>query len=283
MATLIDWLSISLPLNGFSIKIGGEGRVSLEGSVHDVYPHITEWINGANDLSFGNGRRPFTKSIHSQISGFTCYWSETLPYFLVEFTGTGCAELRKYKVLGKILRLYRDHITRMDIATDIECDVQPIAFAEMRDTKRFKSFSIAKSESGETYYVGSKTSDRYVRVYRYFAPHPRSHLLRVEVVLRDDNARAVAHQLGKVKLSQVAQELGKTFGWQHPIWKSDANVEPSKAAPRDTKQGKTERWLIKAVLPAIKRMLDNGSRSHVLYFLEQVHALLNNQSTGGSI
>lgn len=275
MPSIIDWISISLPISSLINQSGAGGEFSLSSVFHQEYPILTDHIERYPDVTLGKGRRPFTRSFHSALGGFTAFYSPTLPYSLIEFTGEGCRQLRRSEQLSNIIRDFRDNITRIDIATDIETNTRPTDFALMRDSKRFKSFGVEKSESGETYYVGSKTSDRFARVYRYEPPHPRAHLLRVEVVLRDDNAKMIARELGRSSLSSIVSSLGNTFGWSHPVWNEKRNDAPMRAAPRDVGQGKTERWLFTSVIPAIERLLAEGSDKVVAEFGYQVYALFN--------
>ena len=275
MLNKIDWLSISLPFNNVLRVDQSTQRLRMPEDLCQHIPHLGDFINIHTDLSTGKGRGVFSRSAHSETGGFTIYWRETLPYSLIEITGQGVDNLRRLKLLPAFIRLYGEWLTRIDVATDIMTDVRPHDFATKRDVKRFSSFSHVQSESGETYYVGSKTSDRYARVYRYNAPHPRHELLRIEICLRDGNAKSFAASLQQSKLSTLVAALGKTFGWTHEVWGQHATDSGLRAAPRDTHQGKTERWLFKSVLPAIKRLLENNADEVVAQFGQQVYNLFN--------
>lgn len=275
----IDWLSISLPFNNVLRKDFAAAKLLIHDDLRSHIPHLGDYVNSFTDLEEGKGRGVFNRSAFSSMGGFTIYWRDTLPYSLIEITGVGVDVLRKQKLLAPFIRLYGQWLTRIDIAVDIETDVRPLDFATKRDDKRFKSFSHVKSETGETYYVGSKTSDRYARVYRYDAPHPRCKLLRIETVLRDGEAKSFAASLQHSKLSTLVQAIGVTFGWSHPVWGGHAVDCGIRSAVRDTHQGKTERWLFKSVIPAIKRLLEGGSDEVVAEFGKQVYALFNERQS----
>jgi hypothetical protein len=270
---LVDWISFTLPYSSMFQKIESTSIIEIKPHIRDEYPHISDYIMSFPDLEQGRGRKMFDTSFRSSIGGFTIYQRHSLKFTLFEFSGTGCAVLRKRKSMKDFIRLYGDRFTRIDCTTDIETDVDPLEFIKNRSTERFSSYSTEKSETGVTHYVGSKTSDRFARVYRYNPPHPRSHLLRVEHVLRNDEAKNVAAIMENRSLSAVQSALGNTFGWTNSAWTEKRNDAPIKAAPRDIRQGKTERWLMSSVLPAIRRLIDEGSEETVAIFGERVYAM----------
>lgn len=277
MPSKIDWLSISLPYSSVVSPDFDSGKPKFRSEVQNEMPHIAAWINSFDDFKQGKGRKIFSHSAHSSIGGFTVYWNPTRPFSLVEFTGTGCKMLRQHEELARFINLYKDMLTRIDIASDLECDTAPKAFAELRNTKRFKSYCEISSETGETYYVGSQKSDRYCRVYRYSAPHPRSALLRVEFVLRDNDAKQFAHSLQMSRLSSLVSALGNTFGFTHSSWTEKRSDAPLKGYPRETGQGKTERWLLTQVLPAIEKLLENDGDAAVAHFGKRVYDMFSDR------
>lgn len=272
---LIDWLSISLPYNSvFQIAPSGNFTINENFNNKRILPLLT-WLNSYTDWEVGHGRKVFDRSAHSPTGGMTVFWRDTLPYSLVEITGTGMQELRKYKHIGLFLRLYGNWLTRLDASRDIACDTDPRDFARLRDDKKFSSYDEKKEARGITYYVGSRTSERYACVYRYAEPHPRAGHLRVEHRLKGDYAKNAAAAILKDSLSVYIAQLGNTFGWAHPSWQLNPAVGKVAGIPRDTKQGKTERWLLASVLPAIKKLIAHGGEEFVDYFLEQCYHLLN--------
>lgn len=275
MSNLVDWISFTLPYSSMFQTLSDGGTVIVKSQIRDEVPHISDYVMSFPDLRQGRGRKMFDTSYRSEIGGFTIFQRESLQFTLFEFSGTGCAELRKRKSLRDIIKLYGGRFTRIDCTTDIETDVEPLEFIKNRSTERFSSYSTEKSETGVTHYVGSKTSDRFARVYRYNPPHPRSHLLRVEHVLRNAEAKQVALLMASSSLSTIQSALGNTFGWTNSAWTEKRNDSPIKSAPRDVKQGKTERWLMTSVLPAITRLLEEGSYEFVDIFEKRVYDLIN--------
>lgn len=279
MPSKIDWLSISLPYSSVVSTDFATGKPKVRQGIVDELPHIGNWINSFDDFKLGKGRKIFSHSAHSSIGGFTVYWNPTRQFSLVEFTGTGCMMLRRHELLSKFINLYKEYFTRIDIATDIECDTRPVHFVEYLQQNRFKSSCIIESTTGETYYVGSQKSDRFCRVYRYAPPHPRSNLLRVEFVLRDNDAKMFGASLQQSRLSSLVSALGNTFGFSHPSWMEKRSDAPLASYPRETGQGKTERWLLTQVLPAIEKLLENGGDAAVAHFGKRVYDLYNERQT----
>lgn len=279
---LIDWLSISLPVSSFFQIEDTTGKYTIEEGLKTHYAWLSQWLLSYDDIEGGQGRRVFNRSAHSSRGGFTVFWRDTLPYSLVEITGTGMAELRRHKLIGKFLNLYGDMLTRIDVSRDIECDTDPRVFAQMRDEKRFQSYKEEFSPDGISYLVGSKSSDRFALVYRYKPPHPRAHLLRVEHRLKDEQAKITAKAIMRDGLAHVVGQLGNTFGWTHPAWSLNPALGKAPTAPRDSKQGKTERWLLTSVVQAVDKVIKNGGDETVEYFLERCYALLNDYRSNRS-
>lgn len=188
------------------------------------------------------------------------FLSPNIPHSLLEITGRGCERLSESPQSGQFLAAVSDRLSRIDVACDMLTDVRPGEFVAQRASGRFKAHSSFVSESGETEYIGSRTSNRYARVYRYNPPHERAHLLRCEFVLKAEDARETARAIMRDGLSSVVVALGKSFGWEHPVWQPDdvdAAIIPVWRPER--KEGKTLYWLASTVAPLISRLHREGT------------------------
>jgi hypothetical protein len=152
----------------------------------------------------------------------------------------------------------------VDIAVDIDTQIAPDVFCAHREKGHFKAWSEALSASGHTVYVGSKKSDRYARVYRYFPPHPRSRFLRVEHVLKGEQAKLAASQIDTFGIDAFVTMIGNTFGWKHEIWSPIIDTDESVMAWRpERRQGKTVAWIFKTVIPCMAKLIhDNALDVH---------------------
>lgn len=71
-------------------------------------------------------------------------------------------------------------LTRLDIARDFDTDLYPVALRDYIGDQRKRTSGLITSDTGQTASFGSRSSDKYLRVYRYDPPHPRSETLRFE-------------------------------------------------------------------------------------------------------
>lgn len=273
----IDWLSISLPYSSIVSPDFDADTLSIRPQIRDLFPSITDWLMTFPDWSPGKGNRIFNRSVQSKLGGFHIFWNVNKPFSLIEIEGSGIQKMREHKVLKSILRQYSHLLTRIDIAEDFETICTPREFIEKRDGKRFTSHAEINSETGETCYVGSRSSDRFARVYRFAAPHPRSHLLRCEFQLRDENAKLFAELLQSHKLSELILRLYKTFGIYHPLALTSSAQTKLLVAPRASKMGATERWLFSQVLPACKKLIDDGNTEIIDIFGKKLYALFTDR------
>jgi len=158
----------------------------------------------------------------------------------------------------------------MDIAVDMSCNVTPRQFAaDVKDTP-VKTRSEFVSSTGETVYLGSRTSERYARVYRYNEPHPRAKLLRAEFQLKGVYANEAALKLTEGEaLNGIAAALGEHFGFTHDVWKADDEPVPLKVRSH-AQTGNTVFWLTNTVAPLLKRLNETGKLDAAAWFDEYV-------------
>jgi len=215
-------------------------------------------------------RAPYTDSWGNAEVGATLFAGISLNHCCVEISGSGCERLIEKGLLEKILGAVGDRTTRIDIACDIETEIQPTVFVSEVKHKRMRSSGYQKSASGETCYVGSKTSERYARVYRYAEPHPRAHLLRVEHVFHKAYAKKVAQAVLDSGIDNVAFAAGEAFGWDHELWKpSDRNLPDLSIVGAERNEGKTVFWLVNSVAPSFKRLCAAGTISNPEEFIRR--------------
>lgn len=130
--------------------------------------------------------------------------------------------------------------------------------------------SSVRGRGSQTVYVGSRTSDRFIRVY--VKPAGKSDLLRLEVEYKGDRSNTVIREIarGKGTVTQfLLHELQTTL-------RDDALsllYEPSLSGAKPlnvrlkvaTSLEKQERWLLSQVLPAFTRHVnDHSSNGRVL-------------------
>jgi len=259
MTVKIDWLSWSMPMV-LMTHTDESYALCIERAFHDMFgARLTAEVLGGKWDDKKAKRAPYKDSWEKVGTGLSMYASRELNHMLVEVSGNGCDYLRREGVLETVLANAADRMTRIDIAVDLETDTDPMDFASMRTNGRIEAIGDYKSASGRTVYVGSQKSERFCRVYRYNAPHPRSHLLRVEMVFRRAGAKSVAKALCASSDDMVAADAGDYYGWYHPTWQlRDGDASKITPVSSERNMGKTVFWLVKQVAPAFKRAVSEG-------------------------
>jgi len=260
MRTHVDWLTFTIPMIYDDESEEGYAR-AIQAGLLDMFEAdlVAVAFSGAFRKQ-SRARAPYKDTWMDEECGISIYASPNLTHSTVEISGGGCEKLIELGVISGILDRCHERITRIDVATDIETTTLPSEFVTVLSHERMRASGYQHSVTGETNYVGSKKSDRYARVYRYFEPHPRSHLLRIEHVFRREYAKVVAKSLLDNSLESVAAAAGEAFGWKHVDWKPEEaeHADISIVAP-ERSGGSTVTWLVRSVAPAIKRLIADGT------------------------
>lgn len=207
---------------------------------------------------FGKGRKPYSCSVGGG-NGVRIYFNHKLNHALVEISGEGCTRIFSQHAGTYLLQSVKNRVTRLDVACDIETDASPSEFVSCRAPGRFKSFSHIVSDTGETCYIGSMSSNRYARVYKYEAPHPRAGLLRVEHVFRQEDARKVIEFGFERGMGELISQVAKIYGWEHEAWTIAPAAERELTAHREERtDAGTVYWLYNTVNPSIARLIKEG-------------------------
>lgn len=276
----IDWLSFT------GKRTVGDGDTEQK-ALADVFtyldeidPVILDVMNVTDDWKWDNGRKPYRASFRRPDFGMSIYVHPNLPHFLIEITGKGCASLGEDYRAPRFLEKISERLTRLDLACDMLTDTRPLDFVAQRVEGRFKAHSEVVSETGETCYIGSRSSNRYARVYRYNEPHERAHLLRVEYVVKAEDAKLTAQAIIKHDPYIIAKSLGEQYGWKHPVWSVDAPTEDELRAYRpERRQGKTLFWLNDTVAKLIVKLHREGTIDASEWFATNVlHNLEGNDT-----
>ena len=200
--------------------------------------------------------RPFQSAWGNDV--FRVQWRDSDNWSSLSISGTGCEIVRDH--LPAFIRDNHENVTRIDLAQDAnEHSFSPVAHAANVPAR---TKAIIESDTGETLYIGSRTSDSYVRVYRYKEPHPRAGNTRVEAEFKRDYARAVAGLVatdGANSLPVMAWIVRKARLEGHPMWRQPA-LESTKPMIANRKPGQdgSAKWLHTVAVPAVRRALREG-------------------------
>lgn len=255
----LDWFSFTFPITLLGVSDNEYTLSHILSAFHEhtrqrLLPAITQslwtWVQSGG---FYDHKIQCPKSL------ITISWKAGNPYALCEISGTSVDRVLQSVTVADLASSANQRATRIDLATDIETEESPEAFATLRNKRSFRAHAFYKTETGETYYVGSRTSDRMARIYRFYPPHPRSHLLRVEIETKGDLAKNACASLIKASLTETTLSVNLPYGWAHPIWDTNsADVSKIPARAYDKDGANTLRWLSHTVAPAIKKAHDKG-------------------------
>jgi len=259
MRTHIDWLTFTMGMS-YADETNDAYANAIAYGFEDMFgAELVANAFGGKWTKNERSRAPYTDSWTIPNDGITLFASPNLAHCCIEISGQGCERLISASLLADVLCHCAGRVTRIDIASDIDTAVKPSEFVKKVNHERMRTSGHVISDTGETCYVGSQKSDRYARVYRYNAPHPRSHLLRIEHVFRRDYAKVVAREITKNRIEDIAASAGEAFGWSHPSWEisQDKSVDLSVVKAEPT-MGGTVFWLIKSVAPAFRKLVAKG-------------------------
>lgn len=172
--------------------------------------------------------------------------------------------------LPAVFEAFAGSFSRVDLAVDMTCATRPTEFCSDLGETTVRTRSFMESATGETVYLGSRSSDRFVRVYRYFPPHPRAHLLRAEFQLKHAYANCLARYISDGRsLEELAAGQGDHFGFQHAAWALRAEPVHLKVASH-AQSGATVAWLNRTVAPLLRRLYRESKLDPEAWFAEYV-------------
>lgn len=264
MDARIDWLAFSIGLSSKIPEHGWRWGDIVTALVEQVHIPFGSWEEG-------KGRAPYNHSAQQMGKGIYVSWSGRFPHCHLEFSGVGCEHLREIGALNETLTKHQRRVTRLDVATDFVTEVRPNEFAQNRHQKRAQSHASYHTKSGQTEYVGSRSSELMGRVYRYNPPHPRSHLLRVEHETKRKLAKASVSYLLANGVASLQRELGSRFGWSHSLWTGTTEDLPALSIPSQTREeARTDIWLRTQCAAAFRKLVLSGAIKDPDAYLKEV-------------
>jgi DNA relaxase NicK len=279
---LIDWYSFTVPLVG----IPDSGEIPVLKTILDVLRQygLGEYLDvlWTGDVEVFPSKGFYAFRAMDRTTKLSISYGGVNNHVLIDCTGETCQHLRDADLLSGLIAFTHQRASRIDLTADIITDVRPLEFVASAANQSIKSRSNIVSDTGETAYMGSWTSDRFARVYRYDGDHPRSHLLRVEHVHRGKWAKAVAELCQELSLGEVLISCSEHYGWKHPVWQPGQVIEsPLRAKKHDRDGAATLKWLNKAVAPALIRAHRDGLIDAIDWLRENVVDILDNATSWG--
>lgn len=255
----IDWLSFTVPTVGATEGQGDETQALMLAWLDRYTDGLLIPVIGWHRRQVNKGSGFYHTVIVDEDTKARLSWGNVNAHIYVEINGVACEQLRSAGVLNDILQKVSLRASRVDLAGDCECDLQPKQVIGNYYKESGKSYSEIVSSDGETVYVGSRKSERFLRVYRYRHPHPRSHLLRIEHEFKGDMAKRFLSTMLNIGIVETFSLACNNYHWDNESWKSGEWTEGKLKAKHSDREGaSTLLWLEEAVKPALKRVHTDG-------------------------
>lgn len=264
---VVDWLGFTSPLTLMPIPelfvvTGGKGFTEVQ--PHNGYK--TAYRNPLGALVQWNTERPEMRVL-SQYSGTT----------LGRYIDAG---IRPDQIMQIHANREDSRITRIDLAFDL----LDTGFNIQQRYNELKSGNVKCSTSranlvvgldgGQTLYVGSRQSDKFLRIYDKAAEMSiPGDWVRVELEVKGDTARALGTQLvnaSELTMARVAKQmLWSMVQWDDPIWQHLCSDTLAIDFSISHKKGDNiKSWLADQVAPAIGNYLIKGGDRDILDTLQ---------------
>jgi len=259
---IIDWLSFTVGVEPTEYE-----QALLDQATTSLLALTPEFVKFMLSLERkqASPRRPYAVAwAYDDIRLFT---GININHALIEVSGKGCEALRTIGVLDTLIEQVKSRATRIDIAFDL-LGVSPDEIVSAGYSGRFRTHSRIGSDTGVTHYIGSPKSERYARVYKYAAPHPRSNLCRIEVVHKKRYAKILAFAIAKHGLTQAGLSALASYEFTHPsVPLTEDDVLGTVSIIKGSQQ--TLRWLLVQVAPAFKRLVKDGTITNPDEFIKK--------------
>lgn len=254
----IDWYSFTfVPLVGHKVNEMSSFEVVTSKMIEILGNELYESLFCYGSWNVANGRKPYAVATKRSEDNMTIYYGKQ-EHVLVELSGETCGELESNGLLLPLVLKTYERATRLDIAIDFEKNSTNVSellacFGSQRTTAR----GFVESKSGKTAYIGSQKSDRYVRVYEYYEPHPRAGIPRIEFVTRKKNIPQIGAYIAAYGVAYATQMIMNSYDWKGISVENTNEKMPVTRVKRENQN--TVSWLIRQAAPAFRRLVQDGT------------------------
>lgn len=278
-AVTIDWLSYTLPWNSPRIK-----RLTPEVSIEMIAERASGMIERWYAERAMHGYRWQVVSVEKP--GLRVMVSPRNHEMGVHVQFAGSA-LTGENVVDRLAYALDSggSVTRLDIAVDVAqaWDI-PALYELARDggaRTRTKKFSLITSTEGTTFYAGSRTSQKYLRIYDKGAQLKTSRpWTRIELECKGDFAKGISNLVRSDGLVQIPAIIRGFLDFETvPVWNDTMQSQIERVSlPRVEKQSNTRGWLLEQVAPALAKYAEENPE-FLDQFIQRVYMLLPSQGT----
>lgn len=255
----IDYYAFTIPLRGIPAGEGEQTKQFVLEAFASACAAVGVPVPGGHVWEIEKAKGFYSWRARNVDSKIAVSWGNVNPHLYVELSGFTCAFYDGLGILDNLIYETRDRASRVDFAVDVECDNSVESIIVNNEGIAFKSHAFISSPQGDTYYVGSRKSERFARVYRYHKPHPRHTLLRFEVEYKGEACKALLQQFRGVPNAELTAIAHAPFKWKFDPMASFVG-SASKLPARDYDKGdpSTVRWLCGTVASSLRQAFLSG-------------------------
>jgi hypothetical protein len=252
--TAIDWLSYTihwehLQADNWVIMTDAHESASFVLSVPNAWD-IEKGLHGYRYTLVNRrveGLRVMVSSPDSAMGVHVQYSGRALGALDIEFVLQNCLE-------------WHGKPSRVDLAIDVfgcvTIDDIVAAWEMGAQVTRAKQYAHIKSGTGETFYVGARTSDRYLRIYDKGAQLGTGEdWTRIEIECKREMAIMAFHAYRLYEGKAAREKIQSFCDFPTVEWWTDAmnSYDTVESEPRKEKIRNTRKWLMESVAPAFAR------------------------------
>lgn len=194
MSASIDWLTFSSKMTYPNMPHGPVAIPHARYLAERVIPKITD---REAVLVRDTPRRFYVVSVRDKVTGVRMHIPERISEqgWLIEMSGAALGKIEQPAKLRDRMAEFAPKVTRFDIALDLINSGFDIAWHHRREQLSTpdgagRSLSLIESKTGDTMYVGSRTSEKYLRFYdKGREQNTATDWKRVELETKGDVAR----------------------------------------------------------------------------------------------
>jgi DNA relaxase NicK len=277
---IIDWLAFTTPLS-----------LMPSPELYTVFPPKS---GGFTAVQAHNGY----KTAYRNGYGALCQWNTERPEMrvLTQYSGTTLARYQDENIRPtSLLQLHAikdgSRLTRIDLAFDLHDT--GLSISEQYESLKRGNAKAATSKAnlivgvtgGTTLYIGSRQSDKFLRIYDKAAEQEiPGDWVRVELEIKGDTAQALGKQISMASEYELAA-IAKGMLWsmvQFPdeIWQNlCSESSPVGFSISHKKSDNLKSWLADQVAPAVGNYILKGGDTNIIDQLDvMVWAFLNRKS-----
>lgn len=267
----IDWLAFTIHWNQEPLQ-----RFRKAFNLERIAAALT---NQAGAWLVQAGRQHYPLVVSSALNTGLCVMATEPDHAMgvhVSWSGSSLGNVSPRSVLRTALAMGAN-VTRIDIAIDVYHEMYLRSMKAAADqgeiVTRAQDWPLIEGRTGSTLYVGSRTSEKFLRIYDKAAEQKaEGPWYRIELECKGDFARGVALHVDGNGYEYFGDIIRGFADWPTMHQWQEATTSPTllEGIPRPEKRRDTFAWLMKSVAPSVAKLLVEDHEKFVT-FLRSVY------------